>query len=375
MARAVRAQRDQARIFLGGAHLSADPGFLERHSANFDHGITGEAEITLLESLLRLDRSQEVPRLQRGLAPSELDDLPFPDRGMVRRARYIRPGSFILSRGCPYECFFCSSPAIAEKVRYRSAGNLLDEIQPLLKAARGRVAFADDTFTLNRRLVMELCQEIRRRGMRFRWSCVTRIDRLDEPLLRAMREAGCDTVGFGVESGSARVRREVIQKGDFTNEDISRVVALCRREGLRVNAFFLIGSPSETVQELDATEDMIFRLGLDGVAISLPIPFPGSPLYALAERDGVIDTARIDAFAAGELGTGVTGVYPLYTPGLDREYLIRRMKRIFRRFYLRPGIMLGFLRRDLRHPRDLAEDLGSVLYLLQTGGSRKRPFV
>ncbi|MBN1335269.1 MAG: radical SAM protein [Deltaproteobacteria bacterium] len=371
----VRETLPKARIFLGGAHVSADPGFVERHAEAFDHGITGEAETVLLDSLVRLASGTPPPRIQQGQAPVDLDALPVPDRSLVRQARYLQPASLVLSRGCPYHCYFCASPAAFARVRHRSSGSVLSEMEALLGGPRGRVAFADDTFTLNRPLVLDLCSEIHRRSLRPRWSCVTRIDRVDEELVRQMRRAGCDTIGFGIESGNERVRRDVIRKGDYTNEDVYRAVALCQAQGMRVNAFFLIGNPTETDEELDETEAMISRLGLNGVAVSLPIPFPGSALYAMAERDGVIDTDTLDRFARKELGWGVTGVYPLYTPGHDREALLRRMKRIFRRFYLRPTRFLDFLRRDLDQPRLLVEDIRSTLYLLRRGGSRKRPFV
>ncbi len=371
----VREKAPHTSVFLGGAHVSADPGFVERHRESFDHGITGEAEAALLDSLLRLDAGEALPRVRPGTPVADLDALPPPDRSLFRRSRYLHPASFLISRGCPYECYFCASPAAAGKMRFRSVAGVVAEMAPVLDTVRGRVAFADDTFTLHRSLVLDLCAELARSFPGVRWSCVTRIDRVDEELVRQMRRAGCDTIGFGIESGSERVRREVIRKGAYSDADVERVVALCKAQGMRVNAFFLLGNPGETPEELDRTEAMIARLDLNGIALSLPIPFPGSALYAMAERDGVIDTATLDRFARKELGDGVTGVYPLYTSGHDREALLRRMRRIFRRFYLRPGPVLDFLRRDLEEPGLLAEDLRSLSYLLRRGGSRKRPFV
>lgn len=362
-------------VFMGGAHASADPQFVDRHADAFDHAITGEAETVFLESLRRLDEGRDLPRIQQGQAVPTLDDLPFPNRGLVRRERYLRPEYFILARGCPYQCYFCSSPATSGKVRHRSVENLLEEMVPYLAQCRGQLSFADDSFTLDRSRVLDLCREIARRSLSLRWRCVTRIDLLDEELVRAMRGAGCEIIGFGIESGSERVRRQVLTKGGFSNARVHETVGLCRKHGIRVNAFFMIGNPGETPEEIDETEDMIFRLGLDGVAISVPIPFPGSPLYDMAERDGIIDRAAIDRFARKEMGEGCTGVYPLYIRDLERDYVLGRMKRMFWRFYLRPGVAWGILRRDLAHAGQLREDLRSLWHLLTRGGSRRRPFV
>lgn len=381
VALAVRAACPKTAIFLGGAHVSSDAAFVERHADAFDYGLRFESESTFLESLCTLDDGGELPRVQSGRAIMELDEAPFPARHLIRRESYINPEYMMASRGCPYECYFCSTPGPTNrfdnpiKMRYRSPQNVLDEVKEIVAASRGEVSFADDTFTLNRKLTLELCEKIRQQDVRFRWRCVTRIDRVDDELLAAMRRAGCQTIGFGIEAGSERMRQKVMTKGKFSNEEIGRVVGMCRKHGIAVNSFWIIGNPTETPEEIDETEDMILRLAFSRIAISIPIPLPGSPLFTMAEKDGVISYDLIDRFARKEMGDGATGVYPLYCKDLDKQYLLDRMRRIFLRFYLRPGVVWGIVKRDLLNPKSFRDDLKSMFYLLRRGGSRKRPFV
>lgn len=375
VAKIVREVSPKTPIFLGGPHLSSDEGFVARHSDWFDHGITGEAEDTFPASLLTLADGGSLPQLQKGHAPDDPNEIPFPDRSLISRSRYTRPDSFLVTRRCPFTCNFCSAPAAMGKPRFRTVENLMAEIEGNLPLSKGYFSFSDDTFTLNRKFVHEFCRQVVDRGWKLRWRCATRVDLLDEDLIIAMRKAGCEQIGFGLEAGSERIRQEVIGKGKFSNDRIEEIVALCRKHGVIPNAFFMLGNPGEVEADLDETARMILSLDLGGVAISIPLPLPGSALYDMAAADGVISTEVIDAFARKELGDGVTGVYPTYLRDISKETSIKYMNKIFRSFYLRPGTAWGWFRKDLANPRDFREDLKSVAYLLARGGSRRRPFV
>lgn len=374
-AKTVRQVLPNAKIFAGGSHISADPEFINRHSSYFDHAVTGEGEITFAKSLMKLERGEDVPRIQQGETVMDLDSLPFPRRNEVPRKYYIRPDNYQISRGCPYKCYFCSSPAINKKVRYRSVDSILNEVKLDYDFTKGYIIFCDDTFTMNRNLVLELCNRIINEKIKLDWRCVTRIDLIDEEIAYAMKKAGCHTIGFGIEAGSERVRRDIINKGSFSNDTIKSVIKLCRSAGFNVNAFAVLGNPTETQEEIQETIDMMLSIGLSGIAMSLPIPFPGSPLYDMAEADGVINTDIIDCFARGSLGEGVTGVYPLYLNGFDRQELNLKMKNTFMKFYLRPSVVKNFIVKNMKYPKEIMQDIKSAYYLLIKGGSRKRPFV
>jgi anaerobic magnesium-protoporphyrin IX monomethyl ester cyclase len=375
VAKLVREHDRRVPIFLGGPHISSDEGFVSRHASLFDHGITGEAETTFPESLLTLRDGGVVPQLQKGRAPEDPNEIPFPDRTLIDQRRYLRPYSYLVTRKCPFTCSFCSLPAATGKPRFRTVDNLMAEIRADLPRSKGYFSFSDDTFTLNKKFVREFCQRVVDERLKLRWRCATRVDVLDEDLIVGMKKAGCEYIGFGLEAGNERVRQEVIGKGRFSNERIRDIVLACRKHGVVPNAFFMLGNPSETEADLEETADMIMSLPLGGVAISIPLPLPGSALYDMAHADGIINEDVIDRFARKELGIGATGVYPTYLRDLPKETVLKYMNRIFLRFYLRPGVALGWLKKDLENPRDLKEDIKSMVYLLRRGGSRRRPFV
>lgn len=374
VARQVRREAPGAPVFLGGNHVSGDPGFVERHADLFDHGITGEGEKTFHESLERLADGKTVPRLQEGQAVTDLDRLPFPDRAIIDRRRYLRPEYLMVSRGCPFHCTFCSAPALSGKARMRSADNVLEEIRQNLRPSGGRISFQDDNFTLSRDFVRELCEGITRERWRLRWNCSTRIDLVDEETVRRMQQAGCESINFGIESGSERVRSEAMGKKGFDNGKVLAAIDMCRRLGVRPNGFFILGNPTETEEELRETRDLILRSRLSGIAISMPLPFPGSLLWERARREGVVSEEIVDQFARQELGEGCVGVYPLYLAHLDRETVSRAMRDTYRRFYLRASTCLDILARDLLVPAALVQDLKSAFHLLRRGVSCRKPF-
>lgn len=364
-----------AAVFAGGAHVSADPDFIRRHPGLFDHAITGEGEKTFVDSLQDLLHGREIPLVRAGEPVMDLDSIPFPARHLVKREKYLRSEAFLVSRGCPYDCYFCSSPAMRKGVRFRSARNIVDEIARHSTRSKGSILFSDDTFTLKKSLVMELCGLLVERGLRLRWNCNARVDLVDDEMLCAMRRAGCDWVFLGVEAASERVRRDVVLKGGFSNQDIRRAVGLCKKNGLRVGAYFILGHPTETDAERHETRDMIFSYGFDGISLGLLLPFPGSRVYELAREEGVISTDIIDRFARKELGEGYGQAFPLYIPrGLDRGTLYREMREINRRFYLNFRTLWYRLKRDLTSWRDLQLDARQLFSIIARGGSSVRPF-
>ena len=246
-------------LFLGGPHISADPDFLLRHKLLFDYGITGEAEITFLDSLNKILQKKQLPKIQSSLPPSDLDKLPFPDKKLIKRQNYKQTESMMFSRGCPYQCYYCSRPSISRLVRYRSSKNLISEIKKCYTVCKGQISFQDDTFTMKREKVIEFCQEIIKQKLKISWDCNTRIDLVDQKLLSLMKQAGCRQINFGIESGNERVRKEIIHKGNFTNKDIDQVFLWCKKYKIKIACYFMIGHPTETKKELNDTKKMILN--------------------------------------------------------------------------------------------------------------------
>lgn len=365
----------EKKIFLGGPHISADKDFINRYNDLFDFAITGEGEKTFLESITKLLKKETIPVLQSGEVILDLDTIPFPDKTLINRPKYSKHESMIFSRGCPYECYYCSRPAINKKIRYRTANNMIEEIKQVYKFCDGKIDFQDDTFTLNRKRVLELCEEIHKASLKLEWQCNTRIDLVDEELLHSMKNAGCSLIHFGIESGNENLRKNQIHKGNFSNEDIAVVFNLCRTYGIKIAGYFMIGHPGETKASLEETKKLILNSGVDLVGISIPTPFPGSELYEIAEKQGIINAKIIDQFAEKKLGEGYSGIYPIYIPeGVEREYLFNMMKNINRKFYFSFRIMWARLIQDIISPGRLKSDIIDLFFMITQGTSSRKPY-
>ncbi len=368
--------KDGVKIFLGGPHISADPGFIDRFPGLFDYAIQGEGEKTFCVSLQALRAGRAIPRVQEGDPEADLDRIPFPARDLLARKHYGPAASLIYSRGCPYDCYYCSRPSISRKVRYRSAKNMIDEILMVFPGLKGKADFQDDTFTLDRNKVLEFCSEVCAKKLSLEWRCNSRIDLVDEELLSAMKRAGCALIHFGIESGNERVRREVIRKGSFSNQRIFEVLRLCRKAGIRAAGYFMIGHPGETETEINETRAMILGSGLDLMGLSIPTPFPGSGLFEIARAQGVISDDIIDKFTRKEFGDGYTGHYPVFTPaGISRDRLFASMQEINRKFYLNGRMFFRRLSEDIVSPRALCRDARDLFSLIMKGVSSRKPYV
>jgi len=363
------------KIFFGGPHISGDPDFINRHHNIFDYAITGEGEKTFLNSLTSLLKGEEVPVLQRGDMVMDLDTIPFPDKRFINRHKYSKYESMIFSRGCPYDCYYCSRPAVSKRVRYRSPENMLREIEDAYSYCGGKINFQDDTFTINRKRVLELCNEINKKSLKLEWECNTRIDLVDDGLLAKMREAGCSLIHFGIESGNEQLRQRQIHKGNFSNQQINEVFGWCRKNGIKIACYFMVGHPGETKETLQETKRMILDSNIDLLGLSIPTPFPGSELYDISVRSGVISKEMIDSFAEKGLGEGYAGIYPIYVPeSIEKEYLFGVMKEINRRFYLNFRTFWKSLKRDILSPKNLKKDAIDLLSLFVHGVSSRKPY-
>ena len=157
----------------------------------------------------------------------------------------------LTSRGCPFGCHYCPYP-VGQGLpwRFRSPGNVVDEIEHLVKDLGIQyILFRDPMFSLRLSRVVEICKEIQRRRLVFKWKCETRPDYLDEPTVRAMAAAGCEGINFGVESSEVAIQAGVGRKPISQEVIISRV-ALCREVGIKTFCFFIIGLPGDTVDTI-----------------------------------------------------------------------------------------------------------------------------
>lgn len=376
LARFLKSHTDNPKIFLGGPHISADPDFLNRFGDIFDYGIVGEAEKTFLGSLDNLLEGRDILRIQNAESIPDIDTIPFPDRRLVHRDKYSRYESIIFSRGCPYRCYYCSRPAVSSIVRYRSAKNMIEEIKYTYSSSKGKIDFQDDTFTLDRKKVVDFCKQVLSNNLKINWRCNTRIDLVDEELLELMKKSGCILIHFGIESGNERLRREVINKGDFSNEKIYDIFRICKKLRIKIAAYFMLGHPQETKRDLEETKAMILNSGIDILGLSIPTPFPGSSLYNIAEEKNIINKRIIDQFAQKEFGEGYSGNYPLLiSENLSKEYIFNNMKYLNRRFYLNFRTLWNYLREDFASFKKIRHDAQDLFSLISKGISTRKPYL
>jgi len=235
----------------------------------------------------------------------DLDALPFPKWELLPYQRYELPRSsttapvpflpMLTSRGCPFGCHYCPYP-VGQGLpwRYRSARNVVDEIEHLVKDLGIKyILFRDPMFSLRLNRVVEICDEIRRRELVFKWKCETRPDCLNEETIRAMAAAGCDGINFGVESAEVEIQAQSGRK-PISREKITEMVALCRRAGIKTFCFFIIGLPGDTVGTILETIAFAIRLQANWIQFTAASPFIGTKLRDWAVSKGL---ATVDEYA------------------------------------------------------------------------------
>ena len=293
-------------LIAGGPLPSCDPlSFME----DFDVVVKGEGEQAILELLRTFDSGCD-PQTVKGivyrkrnngrmtgeqgeiiftepriLEPS-LDRIAFPARDLFPNDRYIdywkkRYGNatttVFTTRGCPFICEFCSNAVFGISYRERSPENVVDEVEQALSFGYDRIHFADDVFTLNRERVLKICDEIRRRGIHFKWEWLGRVDSIDEEISIAMKNAGCDRIYFGIESGNDSVLN--LMKKKITLDRARKAVYAAHEAGLSTGAFFILCYPGETDDTVLETLRFAVSLPLDYLSFTMPYPLPGTALY------------------------------------------------------------------------------------------------
>jgi anaerobic magnesium-protoporphyrin IX monomethyl ester cyclase len=273
------------------------PQFLEY----FDIVVIGEGEQTLLEVIHALQHHSSLNNI-KGIAyktatgtvtvtPSRpliknLDVLPHPARNLFDNSAYqnyyrqhfgYTVTSAMSSRGCPFACDFCSQPVFPASYRARNALDIVDELEEIQALGYDRVFFQDDCFTLDAKRVDTICREILKRDLVIQWECLSRVDSINPQLVHTMKQAGCQRIYFGIESGTDRILS--IMNKAFTVEQARKAVVQAAAAGIQVGAFFIIGYPGETDDTMLQTLDFALSLPANYLGFTLPYPIPGTPLF------------------------------------------------------------------------------------------------
>jgi radical SAM superfamily enzyme YgiQ (UPF0313 family) len=374
-----------ARILFGGVH----PTIFHRELVETgiaDLVIRGEGEEPIVV-LARSSDLSEVPGLtwknKAGKVVvnalpeklTDLDSLPLPAyhklpmklyRSALGAARKSPSIGMITSRGCPGTCTFCYSGMFGKIIRYASANRVLEHVT-FLKKTYGieEVSFYDDTFTTDRKRIIELCNLFIKEQLNLSWSCFARIDTVDKQLLDIMRNAGCHQIMYGFESSDDSVLKTINKR--VTSKSYLDVVQMTRASGIDIRGAFMIGSPGETEQSVIQTIQFASNLGIQFAIFNITTPYPGTTLYNWAENKNCLIHHNWEDYDYAH------PVMKLET--LSPESVQKLYRHAYRAFYLRPSYLIG------RIPGLISSGLlkeciivlwGIIVMLSQKHGGRKR---
>jgi anaerobic magnesium-protoporphyrin IX monomethyl ester cyclase len=334
LALAAKQARPETLVVVGGPHATMLP---EATLAipGVDIVCEGEGEQVLVEllraggnprgiaGLLYRDESGQVVRQPRHQEYANLDEIPIPARQLYDMENYLthwysmdtvrqgmRGTSVLATRGCPYRCTFCQptiSTMFGNKIRKRDPVKIVDEIEQMRDQFRLEAfMFEDSTFILDHAWVRRICRELMERKIGLLWCCNVRVDLASFEILRDMKEAGLRKVNMGVESGSNRILRDIYDKGT-TTEMVRKCLADCKRLGLKVQGYFMMGAPTETRREMQETIRLAADEPFDDAVFDIATPFPGTLLYDMSSQNIVLPFEEFDCFQktvynhAGEL--------------------------------------------------------------------------
>ena len=314
----IREINNKVTIILGGTLASTYPTELIKDSGA-NYVVIDEGEETIVKLLGAILTEGNVESI-RGIAyikngkvivnqPAEiienLDKLPYPARYLLRMEDYIRDymsswgirvkgfgklrGTHIVtSRGCSYQCTFCSKVIWGSKWRARNARDIMGEIEDLNgRYGINEIIFCDDTFLLDKNRIFELCDNINKSGLKIVWYCNGRVNLVDSKLLEAMYSAGCRGIAYGIESGNQSIL-DSVRKGT-TLEQIEKAVVLTKKAGINATGYFVIGMLGETKKNIEETFAFARKLDLDFHGFSIASPLPNTELYNQAIKRGLLD--------------------------------------------------------------------------------------
>lgn len=386
-AKALKSEFPQAKIIVGGPHVTAVPEDLLKEKY-IDVAVIGEGEHTVVELAKLIEEGKSLKKC-KGIAFKErgkilrtkqrplicdVDSIPFPARHLLPYEKYKHSdfierksknnyANIMSSRGCPYKCIFCGSRTTFGGVaRFRDPKLVVDEMEECYnKLDVGIFGFSDDTLTLKKEHITEICNEILRRKLDISWMAQARVNTVSKEILKLMKKAGCSAIHYGYESGSQTIL-DNIKKG-ITLQQSLNATKITKEVGLKIHGYFMIGNPGETVETVKQTIAFAKKLDPDTAQFTKTTPFPGTELYQLFLSQGV-DAKNFKNYR------WYNDV--LFVPkGMTKEQLTTLHKQAYREFYLRPKYIVKSLWR-LKSMRTLKQTAAGFEALLKLVGKSNR---
>lgn len=343
----VRDHLPESLLVVGGPMPTLYP---ERYTGPFDLVFRGEADLSFPDfcqdyfshqigrkTLFQLDLTRYPGMIAHSLdllvenpivhySVHEIQYFPIPDRSQFDHASYqntwiekngSRTTSLMVTLGCPFDCDFCSRPVFGHVYRKRDLDVVFEEIRQIKQLGYDQLWIADDNFTLNFSLLRKFCE--RMLGMGMKWSCLSRSTGITPEIARLMKEAGCQRVYLGLESGSDETLRLMNKKA--TLDDGITAVEHFHQAGVDVAAFFIVGYPGETTAYIEQTFKLALSLPLNEISFNVPFPLPGSALFD-----------RVSGIDPNKDWSQENDVTFVYTSEFDPQWLKRRIQQTMRKF-------------------------------------------
>lgn len=314
----------------------------------------------------------------KSICPENIDDFqvawdlippntyPMAPHGAFFKQYPIAP--IITSRGCPFHCTFCGGHIISgRKIRQRSIENVIGEIKLLYERYSVReIHIEDDNFTFRKEYVLEFCSHIKSNFPDLTWTCPNgiRIDTLDEEMVDAMKSSGCYALSIGIESGSDRILK--LMKKSLSVQKISEKIEMLRKFDLHINAFFILGYPGETKEDIERTINFSLSLPLKRASFANFQPLPGTEAYYELINNGQLKIDHWEKFSPSLQST-------IWAPqGFTVSELAWYRRKALLKFYLRPRIIIDFILgiKSFEHLRYIIKRV--IRWLTYTGNSGKK---
>lgn len=341
-------------ICIGGPHTSIYP--LETAKIpEVDSVVIGEGEETFAELVQRIENNQylegvkgvyfkrggDIIQNERREFIADIDSLAFPARQLIEYKKYRSLiGSkhllttIISSRGCPFNCLYCYQ-AFGKKYRKRSVNNIIAEIRECLQLGIKEFWFFDDNFTVDRQRTLDFCRTLISEKIEILWHIRTRVDLLDEELLKALKSAGCKRISIGIESGVEKTLKTLRKNIDLI--EAKKILTHAKNNGFEIYLDFMIGAPGETKEDVFKTISFATELDPDYVQFAVTTPYPETDLYRMGLEKKVFEKDYWREFASKPYKEFKP---MLYNENLTAEQLADLLDIAYRKFYLRPKYIL-----------------------------------
>ncbi|MBN2094130.1 MAG: radical SAM protein [Candidatus Zambryskibacteria bacterium] len=359
LAKKIKEIKSNIKLIVGGPGVTCMPRESLEYGV-FDLAVISEGEVTVVELVKALEKGKGNFSDILGLAYKEkgevkinnprplienLDSIPFPARHLLpSKDRYFDVftiekhfATVIATRGCPFNCSFCDRKnRMGKNWRVRSPQNLIDEVEKIYKEEDIReFMFFDDNFIVRKQWVSEVCDEILKRRLKIVWECRSRVDTINEEVLSKMKKAGCYRIRFGFEAGDNRILK-VLNKG-ITKEQSIKCAKICKKIGMEMVGYFMMGSPEETKETIQKTLDLALEIDPAFAVFSKTIIIPGTELFLWAIANNQIDSKYWDRFMKGKEKDGAPS---LDTKELPEKEVTEFVKMANKKFYIRSSYMI-----------------------------------